>query len=220
MAEETMTGIEAPEVNVGPRMRTRLRGSLLQSMPETVDLGFLRDVTFELRWPTASEQSPDPAPAPTAAALAEGPEAPGEAYRKLAAKLGVKSAALREAELESVLREEMIPVYEYAKVEAFLNDQCRRAGAVNTWIRFQWSWKPLRKQDRMKHGERVSNSVYQQAVPYPVLLRVEQIAERLPEAKFFVSEIEKVQDPFLAVTVEGSQRFWVIERWNEPNFRQ
>lgn len=63
--------------------------------------------------------------------------------------------------------------------------------------------------------------LYSKPVPMPVLLTVQRIVEKFPEAKFYVSDKANVQieprDPFLLVVHLDQQ--YIIERWDEPSFR-
>lgn len=164
-------------------------------------------------------------PVPEKSPVAVAPDSPDDQYRALAAKLGIRSTALLAAELECLLASEMIPVYDYQKVAQYLENECRKASLSQPrtpWTTtLMWCWKPVREQDRLENKSYapISSNLYQQALRLPVLLTMERIAEKLPEAKFFVSEIEAVLDPFLAVTVEGAGKLYVIERWDEPGFR-
>lgn len=65
-------------------------------------------------------------------------------------------------------------------------------------------------------------ALYNKPIPYPVLLTVKKIADAFPEATFWVSDEAKVVpvpvlDPFLGVRY--ADKFWIIERWDEPSFR-
>lgn len=64
-------------------------------------------------------------------------------------------------------------------------------------------------------------ALYSKPIPLPVLLTVENIQHRLPEACFFISDeaqrMTQPVDPFLMVLV-GNERY-IVERWDEPNFR-
>lgn len=64
---------------------------------------------------------------------------------------------------------------------------------------------------------------YAKPVPMPVLATVARLLEKVPDAKFFISDettlAERFKDPFLAVQLPGSEELYVIERWDEPSFR-
>lgn len=140
-------------------------------------------------------------------------------YKKVAAEVGFRPSALVQAELEELLRENNIHVYDYDKVSAFLTQHF--AGQ-------EWGWRPLRDSDDGKlvsHGEgngEIVRRTYRQAVPLPVLLTVKKIASAIPEVQFYVSDLVgsvNDQDPFLMVCAAGVNRY-VVERWNEPGFRE
>jgi len=179
-------------------------------------------------WDSGAMRVKEPAPAtvdvPVACAVAE-PDGPDAEYLTLAERLGIRNGAILTAKLERVLHAEMIPVYEYAKVAAYLDHLAERRthelrAASGEWIRSSWCWFSLRKgEHKGVHTANVSKSVYQSAIPAPVLLTIEKIQTQLPEARFFISAIVDVPDPFLAVSVPGADKLWVIERWDEPGFR-
>lgn len=84
------------------------------------------------------------------------------------------------------------------------------------WETGQWS---------KLHGN-ANDQVYDQPIPYPVLLTVEKIEKRFEtndELVFMVSDLtsETVRpldaDPFLAVYA-GDSRLFIVERWDEPSF--
>ena len=56
-------------------------------------------------------------------------------------------------------------------------------------------------------------------IPIPVMLTIDRIESLYPSARFYISDIRDVKDPFLAVTVDGADTLFVIERWDDPNFR-
>lgn len=83
-----------------------------------------------------------------------------------------------------------------------------------------WNWHPLRKQDKKAIDN--GSPVYKHPVPMPVLMTIEKICDRMPDAAFFVTDYEvKDPDPFLLVTHKelGIEGGYVIERWDEPSFR-
>jgi asparagine synthetase B (glutamine-hydrolysing) len=57
---------------------------------------------------------------------------------------------------------------------------------------------------------------YNQPVPEFVLNKAVQIAEQVPETKFYVVHMERVQDPFLLVKLGGEEIY--VEVWEEPLF--
>lgn len=64
-------------------------------------------------------------------------------------------------------------------------------------------------------------ALYAKPVPLPVLLTIEAIQQRVPDALFFVSDearrMPERVDPFLMVLVAGER--YIVERWDEPSFR-
>ena len=51
------------------------------------------------------------------------------------------------------------------------------------------------------------------------MLTISKILQRINDAEFYVTDIREYKDPFLGVTVTGSDTLFVVERWNEPAFR-
>lgn len=61
--------------------------------------------------------------------------------------------------------------------------------------------------------------VYKSIIPEPVLMTIEKIKSAFPDAEFYVSTFDMPkEDPFLAVLY--ANHGWIIERWDEPGFRQ
>lgn len=160
-------------------------------------------------------------------AKAVDPEAlPEEAYLQLAAELGLDSPAIEEAKLLKVLHEEAVGIFNYEKVDTYLQQMAQKQGARTYWV-----WKPLRSKDRDKFSGplgggavRYSPKVYQHAVPLPILMTIKKIADKMPEAVFFCSDYEVQRpDPFIGVSTQAlfiEGKIWVIERFNEPGFRE
>jgi hypothetical protein len=102
-----------------------------------------------------------------------------------------------------------------------------------------WGWFPLREQDKIspleeRNIERVTphrhatlyggtkREQYDKVVPLAVLLRVEQVLEKLPTARFVVAALDTHPDPFLGVLDRddpNNNRAYIIERWDEPGYR-
>lgn len=188
-------------------------------------IGWPRSFTLSLE--RVESPAPHQLPIPEKHAVAV-QEQPDSDYLRLVEKLGIRSAAILTVKLEAILADEFIPVFDYEKVEQYLNNECLKRAQAQALAQAQdrlsytsWCWKPVRAEDRKGTSgmPRVTRQLYQQAIPGEVLLTMERIAAKLPEAKFFVSEIVDVADPFLAVTVKGANKLWVIERWDEPSFR-
>lgn len=150
-------------------------------------------------------------------------------YLKMAKAAGIEdsSVLVTAAQLEYALQEENIQIYDLAQVEKFLDKEFKG------W----WAWIPLRRVDRgncrkaghafgflaCHYGGRIGgeNVVYNKPVPLPVLETVKKILTHCPTARFFVSDNQEpmYRDPFLLVTLENYEKYYVIERWDEPNFR-
>lgn len=64
----------------------------------------------------------------------------------------------------------------------------------------------------------MAGAVYRKLVPGSVLQTVATIRESFPDAKFFVSDIEQVKDPFLLVTFRDTKAV-IVDFWDEPGFR-
>lgn len=152
--------------------------------------------------------------------------APREAYNALASKLGV--AAREGSSLEDYLAEQAIPCYSMEAVEAYLDNKG------------PWAWFPLRKKDRAEPVDKMhwvigrttpnkdpdsygvsKNKLYDEPVPYPVLLTVEKLAYQFrDDILFFVAALDKHPDPFLMCRLRSDwDKAFVIERWDEPGFR-
>ncbi len=146
-------------------------------------------------------------------------------YIEKARALGVVNGALKEEMLLAFLRENGIRVYPLEKVREYLDGVF---GKVKNWDPPTWVWRPLRDDDDGKlqsnhdsRNGRIVRGVYQQAIPFPVLLTIEKIISIVPDVHFYVSDrssSSKDEDPFLAVTTAGMDML-VIERWDEPTFR-
>lgn len=147
-------------------------------------------------------------------------------YMALADKLGIASAPINKAKFESLLAAESMGCYDPQKVDLYMRQLAEK-------VHKYWCWKPLRKLDRdlmgsiktnawgQSHGMHV-NTIYEHAVPYPVLLTVQKIIDSAQEqVLFFVSSYEDPRpDPFLSCsTVDLFPELWIIERWNEPAWR-
>jgi hypothetical protein len=153
-------------------------------------------------------------------------EAPdfGEEYNRLAAKVGILARAQTQAvTIPRILAEEAIHVYDLARVEKYMDKKG------------YWDWYFLRPQDDGKLLPRRKTFTsrpnvygayhffgYKEPVPFPVLLTVDKIVERVgSEAMFFVAALSYDPDPFLAVMsrYDWTRTMYVIERWDEPSFR-
>jgi hypothetical protein len=152
-------------------------------------------------------------------------EQPSADYVALSKQLGVNTIPLRLCELAQIVREETLGIYPYQDVASYLDQQAAALsqGKVNRWKTYEWRWRPVKSYSSSsyyRHGSSsFSSEVYDKPIPREVLPTIARIVKRMPEAEFYVSDVEQFQDPFLAVTVPGSDTLFVIERWDEPSFR-
>lgn len=163
-------------------------------------------------------------------------------YRKLAAKLGIATVpgdeTVQRHKLLAVLQRLGIAIYPINAVRKYMDEKCIP-------IDNSWYWIPLRRRDRglvikpnlhrkgigwmsrtLRLGGTVSGATtYNQELPSPVLMRINEVQEELPEAMFYVTDTrvqrasKRERDPFLGVTLPGLNELFVIERWDEPGFR-
>lgn len=131
-------------------------------------------------------------------------------HAELATKLGIRPAYVGER-LVDFLKAEAIQIYDRVKVEAYLTKQGT------------WGWHALREVDKTVQNGSVGAvwPMYQELVPWEVLTTVERIVAKFPNAQFLVAALKKDPDPFLGVLLRGDDdSFHIIERWDEPGFRQ
>lgn len=174
-------------------------------------------------------------------AMPPGPDADYEAVvNRIGAAHLLRAAPKANTEIfEQFLAENGIMVYDRAKVKRYLNRQYGRT---------RWGYRALRSRDnasglghfiasdgtidngsqkwRKRHngvllGGTQDVQLYSKPVPYPVLLTVERIGQKFPDATFWVSDEAKrqlnaVKDPFLLVRYGDKE--YIIERWDEPGF--
>ena len=144
------------------------------------------------------------------------------AYANLCQRIRAETPAVQMLRLQHFLAEQGILAYDSIEVRQHLSKLCGETKRYN--------WHPLREEDggvsfRWYWGdERCASSsspsihLYGEVVPSSVLETVEKIVEKFPDAKFFVSAISDVKDPFLGVTFPG-QVLIIVEVWDEPGFR-
>lgn len=172
---------------------------------------------------------------PRAAVLAMEPELAGntsevvtrEGYNTLAEKIGIAARERGQSTLARYLAENSIPVYSQEAVERYMDKKG------------YWAWFPLRKADMPPTAGNIwvlkrktptnyaslygasKATQYQEAVPYPVLLTVESIVEKFgKDALFLIAALDEHPDPFLACMLHSEfGRMFIIERWDEPGFR-
>jgi hypothetical protein len=173
--------------------------------------------------PPISAQDLTPGPQPVLSRIPLATEIPGVAYIRASQQLQINEIPLALAELEQVLREETLGIYDYAKVAAYLDEQCRQLEEKRKpgeFHSYEWRWHPIREYWSVYSWlPKQSNEVYNKPIPPEAFPTIERILSHYPEALFYVSDIRNFQDPFLAVTVKGADKMHVIERWDEPSFR-
>jgi hypothetical protein len=143
-------------------------------------------------------------------------------YDTLASELGVQRRVY--SKLKEVLEELSIQAYDQAAVERYMDEKG------------YWSWYPLRGVDNYSWIEgftretsnahpalygSVSRAQYDKQVPYPVLMTVKSLVDKMgDDVLFFVAAIASHPDPFLAVMQRSAQgKIFIVERWAEPSFR-
>lgn len=149
---------------------------------------------------------------------------PSEEYVQISKKLGINKIPLRLLELAKVVREETLGVYSYEEVARYLDKQVEKLASarLESWRSFyEWRWHPVKEYSSRHYraGSHFETSIYNKPIPPEVLPTIAKIVERFPDAEFYVTDIREYKDPFLGVTVPGSETLFVIERWNEPSFR-
>ena len=155
-----------------------------------------------------------------------------EGYVALCEEIKAVTPAVRMLQLRHFLAERGIPEYDASEVDAYLFAIAAAARKLaGDWDLWNISWCPLREEDKgvcfrwvrergIEQGVRVQREtdLYHRLVPASVLSTVQTISKEFPDAKFFVSEISRVADPFLAVTFPG-QTLLIVDFWAEPGFR-
>lgn len=105
--------------------------------------------------------------------------------------------------------------------------QLTNQGMGGQMASFGWAAAHLQAAQNMFGVEYVSNGGFQfvrysEAVPLPVLLTVERLADRIgDDAEFFVAALGGPIDPFLGIRLKSdpAHTLFVVERWDEPGFR-
>jgi hypothetical protein len=166
----------------------------------------------------------EPAPMPSRGASRR-PKLVGDEmaeYIRVSEEIGIDCCTdLVREKLLRCLDEESIHVYNHKQVIEYLDEKLGN----------DWEWRGLRTIDAehlagfhtIQDGARNVNFTkepYRGAVPLPVLLTVKKIQAAVPEVFFYVSAPKNNDgDPFLAVT-SRQLGMYVVERWDEPNFRE
>lgn len=168
---------------------------------------------------------------------------PDKDYVRIAAKLGFEiPKEPSDRALQKILADLSIGVYAYQPVLTYLKTQ-RPENHFVVWVPVAKGYrldKLARRLHRMptdgwEHGRHgcISHNLYNKPIPYPVMVTMEKIVDAAKEYKFnpmfFVSDFEERRvplqrstrfDPFLAVGTSDSDALFVIERWDEPGFRE
>lgn len=136
-----------------------------------------------------------------------------ESCLALQVKNGIDTITSRYELLKCFLRESGIGVYPRDKVTAYMNSQFRH-----------WRWFKLKADDHVTHEDGYpQRRVYLEPIPLAVLMRIDEIFAKFPDAIFEIAAEEDSlslhSDPFLSVRLADHQERIVIERWNEPGFR-
>lgn len=143
-------------------------------------------------------------------------------YIRVAEAVGIgDSPAVIAERLLAFMQEENITTYDRQKVYEYLNQELGKG---------KWEWRGVRKSDVAEFSGWISHYdggdvmygaiAYTEKIPLPVLLTIQKVAEAVPGAHFYISELasSKVGDPFLMVSGRGIGSY-IIERWDEPRFR-
>lgn len=140
-------------------------------------------------------------------------------YIKISRELGYVCSAVRIYELDKFLAENNMVVYNYQQVAEHIEILTRESDLC-------WGWYQLREQDKLNIKSEFwvpgafIQKVYDKPVPLSVLGTVKKIQDAFSDAKFFVSELHVVKDPFLLVTFDGTENnYRIVDFWNEPGFR-
>jgi hypothetical protein len=151
-------------------------------------------------------------------------EEPDEEYVRLSKTLGINTIPLRLVELAHVIQEECLGTYPYEAVVRYLDrrvEKLRKEKSRSHYSYIEWRWHPVKEcsPHRSLSNPRFDYWVYNKPIPYPVMLTIGKIQQRINDAEFYVTDIREYRDPFLGVTVTGSDTLFVVERWDEPAFR-
>ena len=146
-------------------------------------------------------------------------------YVALCQKIHADTPVVRMLQLRQFLAERGIPDYQSIQVHSYLYNMAEEREKTGGY--FSYKWHPLREEDKevtfrwwWKHVDKCESTgtLYHKLVPGSVLATVATILETFPDAKFFVSDISGVEDPFLLVTFPDVDPV-IIDFWNEPGFR-
>lgn len=147
------------------------------------------------------------------------------------------------------LAEAGITVYDNDKVQRFLLAQAPPSNGVMDFVYVEWVPIKAEKQmrhpqqqfasalasvgmnqtwlDRLQSVQPVQRTspyevdipAYGKPIPLQALLMAEKVGAIFPDARFTVSEVRRVVDPFLAFTVAGIDKPIIVFHWDEPGFK-
>lgn len=163
-------------------------------------------------------------------------------YIKLSEELSFNPTQLREEAFKLYLSEKGIKVYNYAKVELFLNNMYggmigRGNGSID---KKGWVWVKLLNDDisvgspnigfayggeDINVSGRIARGSYNKIVPYHILELVRDIKKEFSMYTPYVSTVVEnlpKPDPFLMYTFGSANEIsgrYVIAHWNEPAFK-
>lgn len=162
-------------------------------------------------------------------------------YAAVCAELGFTPKQFLAERVLMFCQENNIQVYNLKDVQEYMNHKCGREGEYST---AGWGWWPMRPQDvdimpgkinnsgrcwkdvyNREFGGGVSSirSHYREVIPLPVLLTAQKIQKGVPEIAGFAVAApcdKELKDPFLGVMVDAYSAPIIVERWDEPGFRQ
>jgi hypothetical protein len=171
---------------------------------------------------------------------------PDTEYQKLAKRLGIAIVPFpSDLLLKNALSSLSISVYDYSAVRNYLIAKRLEEHTVvwipvmkqqaSTTLRAKYGTSSSSDWSRPpRHGHISTNGLtYNKPIPWPVLLTIDSLVKKGKELGFqptffisdFVMREKKPQrsmqlDPFLAAGTSDSDALFVIERWDEPGFRE
>jgi hypothetical protein len=151
------------------------------------------------------------------------PEVP-QSYAACCERLGFAPGDLANVRLKEFLFDSGIALYDNVQVRDYLRGETLSSTDSIGWVPLRekdspqkYVYKFRREGDPVFVGDGLT-FYYQKLIPERVLIIVEQITNRFPDARFFVSEIQHNPDPFLGVSVDRNRTLHVVAVWDEPGF--
>lgn len=151
-------------------------------------------------------------------------------YRELAIKAGFarvetvimqRQKLLSSVSLMKFLAENGISVYEDKAVRTYMDKITPRHK--------EWYWRPLTSNanghqwrfDDTGYVAISASGPYDKPIPEAVLMTMGKIRDEYQNIQFEITDIQDIPkpDPFLRCSVDGNN-WLIIERWDEPKFRQ